>query len=283
MDGEYKTLNDISLESNVLFFGKESCLPNYFFSGNNVRQNYVIHYIIKGKGTFSSANHPAIQLQAGDVFILPKGVPCFYKADSKEPWTYFWIGLSGLKIGAMLAGSSLSTQHYLRQVQNSNFCNSLFQLFDALHRPTSLINDILIESLIYQTFYHLDSEYPIRKKQPKNNSHFKLKLAINYLNDNYSDHNCSVSSLCNKIDISRSHLYNIFKAEFNISPQKYLIKIRMEKAKNRLKNTPSSIQEISVSVGYIDEFTFSKAFKKYSGFSPKAYRQIVRTNSHIKK
>lgn len=30
MDGEYKTLNDISLESNVLFFGKESCLPNYF-------------------------------------------------------------------------------------------------------------------------------------------------------------------------------------------------------------------------------------------------------------
>ena len=191
--------------------------------------------------------------------------------------------MSGLKIGAMLAGSSLSTQHYLRQVQNSNFCNSLFQLFDALHRPTSLINDILIESLIYQTFYHLDSEYPIRKKRPKNNSHFKLKLAINYLNDNYSDHNCSVSSLCNKIDISRSHLYNIFKAEFNISPQKYLIKIRMEKAKNRLKNTPSSIQEISVSVGYIDEFTFSKAFKKYSGFSPKAYRQMVRTDSHIKK
>ena len=74
-----------------------------------------------------------------------------------------------------------------------------------------------------------------------------------------------------------------FKAEFNISPQKYLIKIRMEKAKNRLKNTPSSIQEISVSVGYIDEFTFSKAFKKYSGFSPKAYRQMVRTDSHIKK
>ena len=57
----------------------------------------------------------------------------------------------------------------------------------------------------------------------------------------------------------------------------------MEKAKNRPKNTPSSIQEISVSVGYIDEFTFSKAFKKYSGFSPKAYRQMVRTNSHIKK
>lgn len=277
MNGEYKTLNDISLESNVSFFGKESCLPNYFFSGNNVRQNYVIHYIVKGKGIFSSVNHPAIQLQADDIFILPKGTPCFYQADGKDPWTYFWIGLSGLKIGTMLAGSTLSSQHYLRQVQHSNFCNSLFQLFDALHRPNTLTNDILIESLIYQTFYHLDSEYPTRKKQTKNTSHIKLKFAVNYLNDNYSDHNCSIASLCNKIDISRSHLYNIFKTEFNTSPQKYLIKIRMEKAKNRLKNNQNSIQQIALSVGYIDEFTFSKAFKKYSGFSPKTYRQMSKT------
>nr|MDF9462359.1 AraC family ligand binding domain-containing protein [Lactobacillus amylovorus] len=84
MKGEYKTLNDISLESNVLFFGKESCLPNYYFTGNNVRKNYVIHYILKGKGVFSSANHEAVQLKAGDIFILPKGVPCFYQADGKE-------------------------------------------------------------------------------------------------------------------------------------------------------------------------------------------------------
>ena len=48
----------------------------------------------------------------------------------------------------------------------------------------------------------------------------------------------------------------------------------MEEAKNKLKNSQNSIQEISTSVGYTDTFTFSKAFKKYSGFSPKNYRQI---------
>ena len=35
-----------------------------------------------------------------------------------------------------------------------------------------------------------------------------------------------------------------------------------------------SIQLISDQVGYSDEFTFSKAFKRYCGFSPKSYRQI---------
>ena len=60
----------------------------------------------------------------------------------------------------------------------------------------------------------------------------------------------------------------------NLSPQQFLIKLRMEEAKNKLKNSQNSIQEISTSVGYTDTFTFSKAFKKYSGFSPKNYRQI---------
>lgn len=274
MKGEYKTLNDISLESNVLFFGKESCLPNYYFTGNNVRKNYVIHYILKGKGVFSSANHEAVQLKAGDIFILPKGVPCFYQADGKEPWTYFWIGLSGLKIATMLSGSILSSKHYLRQVEDSNFCKSLNKLFEAVHNPNVLTNDLLTESLIYQTFYYLDTEYPVKKKKQHIANSEQLKIASEYLHDNYDDHSCSIASLCNKLDVSRSYLYNLFKNGFNTSPQKFLIKIRMEEAKNRLKDSPSSIRQIAEAVGYIDEFTFSKAFKKYSGFSPKIFRQM---------
>lgn len=274
MKGEYKTLNDISLESNVLFFGKESCLPNYYFTGNNVRKNYVIHYILKGKGVFSSANHEAVQLKAGDIFILPKGVPCFYQADGKEPWTYFWIGLSGLKIATMLSGSILSSKYYLRQVEDSNFCKSLNKLFEVVHNPNVLTNDLLTESLIYQTFYYLDTEYPVKKKKQHIANSEQLKIASKYLHDNYDDHSCSIASLCNKLDVSRSYLYNLFKNGFNTSPQKFLIKIRMEEAKNRLKDSPSSIRQIAEAVGYIDEFTFSKAFKKYSGFSPKIFRQM---------
>ena len=102
----------------------------------------------------------------------------------------------------------------------------------------------------------------------------QLKIASKYLHDNYDDHSCSIASLCNKLDVSRSYLYNLFKNGFNTSPQKFLIKIRMEEAKNRLKDSPSSIRQIAEAVGYIDEFTFSKAFKKYSGFSPKIFRQM---------
>ena len=73
MDDQYKSFSRKSFESTILFIGQYSCPPNYFYRGNNVRDNYVIHFIQEGQGTFSSANHPAVTLKRGDVFILPKG------------------------------------------------------------------------------------------------------------------------------------------------------------------------------------------------------------------
>lgn len=279
MNVEYRELRHNNLESSIKFFGKANCEPNHFFSGNNTRKEYVIHYIIKGKGIFASANNSAVTLHAGDVFILPKGVPCFYKADGEEPWTYFWIGLSGIKIRAMLAGSSLSNKYYLRQVQDSRFYESLEKLFKAVHYESTFTNELLIESLIYQTFYHLNIEYPAQKIRKHYTSSKQLEKAVHFLNDNYGDHSCTITFMCQKLLLSRSYVYNLFKNEFSLSPQQYLLKIRMEDAKSQLKNSNNTIQQISASVGYLDEFTFSKAFKRYSSFSPKIYRHMKRASS----
>ncbi|MGQ5709731.1 AraC family transcriptional regulator [Lactobacillus sp. PSON] len=273
MDGEYKTLSDKSIESNILFFGQDDCPPNYFFKGNNVRKNYVIHYIQKGKGSFASANHHVVELKAGDIFILPKGVPCFYQADGHEPWSYFWIGLSGTKIATMLSATCLSTKYYLRNIDGSKSQSSLFALYDAIHEPSSLANDINIESLIYQMFYHLIREFPAKNLSRTNQTNKKLKLAITYLEDNFRNSNCTIIGVSHKLNLSRSYLYNLFKKSMNLSPQQFLIKLRMEEAKQYLINSDNTIKEISAAVGYTDEFTFSKAFKRYSGFSPKIFKK----------
>lgn len=47
----------------------------------------------------------------------------------------------------------------------------------------------------------------------------------------------------------------------------------MEKAKQLLLNSDYTIRQITDMVGYTDEFTFSKAFKRYTGLSPKYYRK----------
>lgn len=273
MDGEYKSLTGKSFESNILFIGQDNCPPNYFYRGNNVRDNYVIHYIIDGKGIFSSANHQAVTLKKGDVFILPKGVPCFYQADGDDPWKYFWIGLSGTKIKAMLSGSELFTKRYLHQVQDSQFYDRLTKLFAALKRRSSLANDILVEALTYQMFYQLVTEYPTKAPKADSKAHDQLKLATYYLQKNFHKSSCNVEDLCHHLNISRSYLYTIFKQNLNISAQRYLTHLRMDEACQLLRNTDKTVQTIAHRVGYRDEFTFSKAFKRYSGFSPVVYRK----------
>lgn len=273
MDSHYKSLAETSFESNILFIGQDSCPPNYFYRGNNVRDNYVIHYILSGKGTFSSANRPAITLTKGDIFLLPKGVPCFYQADGSDPWKYFWIGLSGIKIESMLAGSALLDRRYLRQVQHSQFFQELSALFTALQKQNSLANDIHIAALTYQMFYQLVTEFPNQTPKAGHKSRDQLQLATYYLQKNYQRPSCSVADLCHHLNLSRSYLYALFKKQLNMSAQGYLNRLRMERAGQLLHASNQSVQEIAHQVGYHDEFTFSKAFKRYSGFSPTVYRR----------
>lgn len=57
-----------------------------------------------------------------------------------------------------------------------------------------------------------------------------------------------------------------------MSIQKFLIDFRMHKAASLIAGTTDSIKEISKSVGYEDQLSFSKAFKKKFEMSPKNYR-----------
>ena len=89
---EYQTGTiDLSLS----FYGYEECTPSYSF-GPAIRDTYVLHYITKGQGTFHYKGK-IVDLKEGDFFLLKPEELTFYQADSKEPWAYYWLGITGGK------------------------------------------------------------------------------------------------------------------------------------------------------------------------------------------
>ena len=274
MDGEYRSFNKQNIDSNILFYGQENCPPGYFFRGNNVRSNYVIHYIQSGQGTFSLAGRTAVKLQAGDLFVLPKGVACFYQADQQNPWSYFWIGISGLQVANILENSQLAGKCYLRQVKKSNFYHSLKELFKSLHMQESLTNNMLMESLLYRTFYDLLVDFPNAKSRPHDQADKYFAAALTFLENNFEDPTCTINSICQHLGLSRSYIYKLFKDNTDRSPQQFLTRMRMQQSEELLANSDLTVQAIAQSVGYTDSFTFSKAFKRYQGISPNHYRKI---------
>ena len=69
----------------------------------------------------------------------------------------------------------------------------------------------------------------------------------------------------------RSFLRRFKKATSN-TPLEYIQRVKIEAAKKQLESSTNTILEVMYGVGYNDEKAFRNTFKKYSGLSPKAYR-----------
>lgn len=83
-----------------------------------------------------------------------------------------------------------------------------------------------------------------------------------------------INELADYIGVNRSYLTSSFKKAIGCSPQEYLVNLRMEKAREMLRNTDMQINAIAAAVGYQDQLAFSKIFKQHFGASPKAYQEM---------
>ena len=103
--------------------------------------------------------------------------------------------------------------------------------------------------------------------------------AIKYIQFNYS-HDISVDDIAKAVGVSRSHLYRVFMSNVGQSPIDYLTNYRVGEACSLLKSSNLSIAEIAVSVGFFDQFYFSRVFKKVKGVPPSKYLATMDKDPH---
>ena len=99
-----------------------------------------------------------------------------------------------------------------------------------------------------------------------------IEDAIKYIEENYSDPSISLESVSEYLNISVSYLSMLLSKLKGISFNKYLVKVRMEKAKELLKFTLEKVVNVATLCGYNEVYYFSHSFKKYTGMSPKEFR-----------
>ncbi len=99
-----------------------------------------------------------------------------------------------------------------------------------------------------------------------------LEAAKDYI-ENHLHEDISIEKLCKELNVGRTKLYEIFKAELKMGISKYILRRRMHKAKKLLKTTDFAIPEIAHSVGFSDYNYFSRVYKKIYNKSPKHYRK----------
>ena len=111
-----------------------------------------------------------------------------------------------------------------------------------------------------------------------------VNTVLEFINENYM-YSLSLDVISQKMYLSPVYISKIFKESTGDSPINYLIKLRLSKAKELLENGDQAVNKVSIAVGYVDVYHFSKLFKKYYGCPPSKLRhksvssQLVQLNS----
>jgi transcriptional regulator GlxA family with amidase domain len=80
--------------------------------------------------------------------------------------------------------------------------------------------------------------------------------------------------MARSVNLSESRLQHLFKSETGMSVGEYLFAQRMRKARRLLETTDLSVKQVALEVGARDPSHFIKNYKKYSGHTPRRYREL---------
>ena len=268
-----------NFEMNVDECGIEQGIPGLGYK-YEVLKNAVIHYVTKGYGTFKF-NGKVYTLKQGDIFILLKGMKVEYVASIDDPWEYYWIGFSGSNANEYLNRTSITNSYVANCEKNSKIPQIILNMCEIskTYNPSSS-DDILLLKELYSLLYTLIEEFPKPFDYKDKELHTYIQDALNFINSNYMN-SITVQEIADYVNLSRSYLYKMFIKNLGISPQRYLINLRMYKATLLLKSTKLPIGEVANSVGYSDSLLFSKTFSKHFSMSPLNYRNNQVNKSSI--
>ncbi|NCC45246.1 MAG: AraC family transcriptional regulator [Clostridia bacterium] len=218
---------------------------------------------MSGKGTLEIGKK-TYELGVGDAFLISPDTEAWYQADWDDPWSYMWVGFTGIKADecAMNAGFSLKSP-----VRKIECMEELYRYIDDMidAHQLSFADELKRNGVLMLFFSVLIDDYKKQEpgivlSRPYPGSVY-VKHAMEYITHNY-DKRIKINELADDIGVNRSYLTSSFKKAIGCSPQEYLVNLRMEKAKSMLKKTDQPVNSVAQAVGYTDQLAFSKIFQE---------------------
>ncbi|MEK3914428.1 response regulator transcription factor [Paenibacillus sp. FSL H7-0331] len=247
--------------------GHNKAKPHYVVGPKSIQQ-YGFHLIQSGKVQVTSGG-VSVELAESDAFCLFPGKSYIYQAipDCSEELHMVWLALDGPQVPFLLLEVGLTdTSFYLRQALDHRVWATIRQFIQYFQKGK--LDPMREQSLLFELLWRIKQNTDIQQAMPKRHWVAEVKPYMEL----HCTENIKIDDIARYMGVHRSHLYTAFMKEFDCSPMQYLQRLRLEKGSQLLKKTDLSVTEIALSLGYPDLFSFTRAFTKLYGISPKGYR-----------
>lgn len=252
--------------------GRDTCNPGYCY-GPAVRHFYLIHYVISGKGRYTTGGN-TYQLGKGDAFIIFPNEITSYIADEQDPWSYCFFAFDGDGCPDILARTAFSKDNLTISLDNDSLIDLIEETTTTLNHPMPNADLYALSQLLKMLKIFADHAHRgAAAKEPHMRSY--VQQILDYIHFNYANA-LTISDMANTLSLNRSYFYRIFKEETGLSPSEYLNGYRIDRARQLLKDTNMPIGQIAVSTGFNTFSSFSRLFQIKYGQSPREFRKSCR-------
>lgn len=230
---------------------------------------YSLHIVTGGKGTYvlDDVRH---EVKAGKLFAFVPGIRFEGFSDPRHPLKMYSIRYS-LSVSGESAGEDLpepfplvGAYSLLREQHIHDLAERICGSFDKIDG----IGLLYQKSLFHHVLYAIVEDLHLQEKQ--SSTAMLIEETFEYLKRHYKE-NVSVDQLAAMTGLSTSHYSKLFKEKIGYSPKDYLIRLRINRAKQFLEFSDSQLKDVAQKVGYPDEFYFSRIFKRVVGISPSQF------------
>lgn len=258
--------------------------------GMHVHDFYELNFVLSGKGIHYFGDK-CFDVTAGDVFVVPVQFGHGYK------------NRGGLCVTHLVLSENFFSQYNILLRNNREYLE-LFQLEPQLKKLYGLdsflklsqnqldtvqkwLNDIsvqqsihsfestrIIEGLTVSVLFYLFRIYRENSTAlPPNAEKFSLvSAALDCIYECCGDR-LPIETLARLAGYSRSNFFRFFKKIMHCSPGEFIVKYKIERAKQLLETDDRSVTQIGLDCGFFDSAHFIRTFKKITGVTPGKYRK----------
>ena len=247
----------------VVCGGCEHCTADFVIQRRSFPY-WSVEFVAQGKGRLTLGGHKA-ELVPGTLFAYGPGVAQHIVGDPQRPMVKYFVDFTGRQAAALL------TRHALRpgSVRQTSAPSEILTLFDDLIRSglrvtpfTARILALQIELLLLRV-----AETRMPAGAAATPAFATYQRCRRFIEQKYRTLR-TVEEVAAACHVQPAYLSRLFQRFDHHSPYRYLLRLKMDYAADRLVNSALLVKQAADELHFADAYHFSRAFKKVHGLSP---------------
>ena len=233
--------------------------------------SFLFFAVTSGSG-FLSYQGKEYRLEKGSMVFIDCYNPYSHTTDPDNLWTLRWIHFYGASMPQIYEKYKERGGRPVFRPEEDNLSEGWSKLFETAgghdYMRDMLINQYLSELMVCvmrESWHPEDQDALPPKKQI-------IKPVKEYLDKNYGE-KITLDSLAQTFYINKYYLTKTFKEQYGVSITAYLLNLRITRAKQLLRFSEKSVEEIGLECGLGAAHYFSQTFKNVEGVPPSKYRE----------